>query len=60
MSDYPEELAAAMRAAKEAQDRRTLSLRSRGWRDWQPYDRHQIYDWTLDRWELRNNARKVN
>lgn len=47
------------RLAREAQERRTLSLRSRGWQRPVPYDRNDLQEWTLDRWVLRNEARRV-
>jgi hypothetical protein len=60
MSDFSPLTPAELQAVRELQARRTLDLTSRGWRSWTPYTRSDVADWTLDRWVLRNNARRVN
>lgn len=50
---------AQLQAAKEAHERRTLSLMSRGWQRPDSYTRGDVQDWLIDR-ELRKiNARRT-
>lgn len=51
---------AELLAAQQAQEARVNALRVRGWQRHVPFTRSDVADWTLDRWELRNNTRRVN
>lgn len=44
MTTLDPEWEAQLQLAREAQERRTLSLRSRGWQRPTPYDRHDLQE----------------
>lgn len=53
MSQFTPLTAAELLAARAKHEHREDYLRRRGWQPRQPITRHDVYDFTLDRWLIR-------